>query len=109
MPTGEQLVIDTADALTALLSENKRLKSLLGESGQDLWSKENQRADRLEAENASLREERNAAVNDLKKHRNWKCDCCYYADKQSRFPCIDCQSYGSTYGDGWVWRGVRKD
>lgn len=57
MPTGEQLVIDTADALTALLAENKRLKSLLGENGQDLWSMENQRADRLEAENEKLRTE----------------------------------------------------
>ena len=72
MPTGEQLVIDTADALTALLAENKRLKSLLGENGQDLWSMENQRADRLEAENARLRKERDAAVEDLLRNsRDW--------------------------------------
>ena len=51
-------VLDKAvDAITALLAENKRLKSLLGESGQDLWSKENQRADRLEDENEKLRAE----------------------------------------------------
>lgn len=98
-----------ADALTALLAENKRLKSLLGESGQDLWSMENQRADRLEAENARLRKERDAAVEDLRKHRKYKCDCCHYADKQSRFPCTDCQSSGSTYGDGWKWRGIKED
>ena len=48
---------EAATALTTLWAENKRLKSLLGESGQDLWSKENQRADRLEAENAELRAE----------------------------------------------------
>ena len=36
--------------LSTLQAENERLKSLLGENGQDLWSKENQRADRLEAE-----------------------------------------------------------
>ena len=42
--------LDAATALSALQAENKRLKSLLGEGGQDLWSKENQRADRLEAE-----------------------------------------------------------
>ena len=48
---------DWADALTTLLAENKRLKSLLSESGQDLWSKENQRADCLEAQNEKLRAE----------------------------------------------------
>lgn len=48
---------DAATFLSTLQSENKRLKSLLGESGQDLWSKENQRADRLEAENEKLRTE----------------------------------------------------
>ena len=51
------LLDDAADALSTLQAENKRLKSLLGESGQDLWSKENQRADRLEAENEKLRDE----------------------------------------------------
>ena len=51
-------VLDKAvDAMTALLAENKRLKSLLSECGQDLWSKENQRADRLESENEKLRAE----------------------------------------------------
>lgn len=50
--------MDDADtALSTLWAENKRLKSLLGESGQDLWNKENQRADRLEAENEKLRAE----------------------------------------------------
>lgn len=107
--TEEQLVIDTADALTALLAENKRLKSLPGENGQDLWSMEHQRADRLEAENARLRKERDAAVEDLRNHRKYKCDCCHYTDKQSRFPCTDCQSSGSTYGDGWKWRGIKED
>ena len=49
-------VLDKAvDAMTALLAENKRLKSLLSEGGQDLWSTENQRADRLEDENEKLR------------------------------------------------------
>ncbi len=51
-------LLDDADtALSTLWAENKRLKSLLGESGQDLWNKENQRADRLEAENEKLRAE----------------------------------------------------
>jgi hypothetical protein len=51
------LLDDAAHALSTLQDENMRLKSLLGEGGQDLWSKENQRADRLEAENEKLRAE----------------------------------------------------
>ena len=53
----DDLMRDAADALSTLQAEVKRLKSLLGEGGQDLWSKENQRADRLEAENEKLRAE----------------------------------------------------
>ena len=53
----QNMLMDAATALSTLWAENKRLKSLLGESGQDLWSKENQRADRLEAENEKLRAE----------------------------------------------------
>ena len=56
-PEGIKMCQDAATALSTLQAENKRLKSLLGESGQDLWSKENQRADRLEAENEKLRAE----------------------------------------------------
>ena len=51
------LRLEASTALSTLQAENERLKSLLGESGQDLWSKENQRADRLEAENEKLRAE----------------------------------------------------
>lgn len=56
-PKCANVVKKAATALSTLQTENKRLKSLLGESGQDLWSKENQRADRLEAENEKLRDE----------------------------------------------------
>lgn len=56
-PKCANVVKKAATALSTLQTENKRLKSLLGESGQDLWSKENQRADRLEAENEKLRAE----------------------------------------------------
>ena len=66
-------------------------------------------ADKLQAENEKLRKERDAAVEDLRRHRKYKCDCCHYADKQSRFPCTDCQSPISTYGDGWKWRGPKED
>ena len=51
------IVVRAATFLSALQAENKRLKSLLSEGGQDLWSKENQRADRLESENEKLRAE----------------------------------------------------
>lgn len=56
-PKCANAVRQATTALSTLQAENKRLKSLLGESGQDLWSKENQRADRLEAENEKLRDE----------------------------------------------------
>ena len=56
-PEGIKMCHAAATALSTLQAENERLKSLLGESGQDLWSKENQRADRLEAENEKLRDE----------------------------------------------------
>lgn len=45
-PKCANVVKKAATAISTLQAENKRLKSLLGESGQDLWSKENQRADR---------------------------------------------------------------
>ena len=51
------LCMDAATTLSTIQAENKRLKSLLSESGQDLWSKENQRADCLEAQNEKLRAE----------------------------------------------------
>lgn len=63
----------------------------------------------LRADLARVTAERDGAVEDLRKHREHKCDCCYYADKQSRFPCADCQSPISTYGDGWKWRGIKED
>ena len=56
-PEGIKMCHAAATALSTLQAENMRLKSLLGEGGQDLWSKENQRADRLEAENEKLRAE----------------------------------------------------
>ena len=41
------LRLEASTALSTLQAEVKRLKSLLGETGQELWSWENQRADRL--------------------------------------------------------------
>ena len=64
---------------------------------------------KLRAELEQVKAERDAAVEDFRTHRKYKCDCCYYADKQSRFPCTECQSPISTYGDGWKWRGPQKE
>ena len=74
-PEGIKMCHAAATALSTLQAENERLKSLLGESGQDLWSKENQRADRLEAENEKLRAELEQVKreNETLKHalQNW--------------------------------------
>lgn len=72
----EQVMVDAADEIAnvpTLRAENKRLKSLLGESGQDLWSKENQRADRLEAENKKLRAELEQVKRELDEAREAIC------------------------------------
>lgn len=66
-PKCANTVRQAATALSTLWAENKRLKSLLGESGQDLWSKENQRADRLEAENEKLRAELEQVKREMEK------------------------------------------
>lgn len=106
----------SADAISALLAENARLKKYEDKChdcpivcAKTEVSKAYEEVERLKAENASLRKERDAAVEDLRKHRKYKCDCCHYGDKQSRFPCTDCQSPISTYGDGWKWRGPKED
>ena len=62
-------------------------------------------ADEIEAVTA----ERDAAVEDLRKNRARKCDCCAYAGRSERWPCVDCQSSISNYGDGWKWRGAGKE
>lgn len=81
-PKCANVVKKAATALSTLQTENKRLKSLLGESGQDLWSKENQRADRLEAENEKLRDELEQVKRErhgrwfFKYPNDWACSRC---------------------------------
>ena len=58
---------------------------------------------------ASVTAERDAAVEDLRKNRARKCDCCAYAGRSERWPCVDCQSSISNYGDGWKWRGPQAE
>ncbi len=103
---------DAADALTALLAENKRLKSLLSEGGQDLWSKENQRADRLEDENEKLRDELEQVRHQLDSYRM------YHDDLASKPNCNTCADKDCKYrpipGDTVrancpLWRGPKED
>lgn len=100
----QNMLMDAATALSTLWAENKRLKSLLGESGQDLWSKENQRADRLEAENKKLRaeleqvkQERDAAVEYLRGQ-------CRYCKNN-----LVCTSRKGPHFNCWEWRGPKKE
>ena len=66
------------------------------------------KVEQLTAQIASVTAERDAAVEDLRKNRARKCDCCAYAGRSERWPCVDCQSPISNYGDGWKWRGTQK-
>ena len=102
---------DAATFLSTLQSENKRLKSLLGESGQDLWSKENQRADRLEAENEKLRAELGQVKHQRDSYRM------YHDDLASKPNCNTCADKDCKYrpipGDTVrancpLWRGPDK-
>lgn len=110
----QNMLMDAATALSTLWAENKRLKSLLGESGQDLWSKENQRADRLEAENKKLRaeleqvkQERDVAIEQLHGH----CPACaHYTPNHNeglcRFCCFEvARNTNVEINDNWEWRG----
>jgi hypothetical protein len=114
----QNMLMDAATALSTLWAENKRLKSLLGESGQDLWSKENQRADRLEAENKKLRaeleqvkQERDVAIEQLHGH----CPACaHYTPNHNeglcRFCCFEiAQDTNVEINDNWKWRGPKEE
>ena len=106
---------EAAAAITDLLARAKAAEKRLEMSHAELDAArkaqlENQsRAKVADARAEKAERERDAAVKDLKKHRKYKCDCCYYADKQVRFPCADCQSPISNYGDGWKWRGTKEE
>ena len=112
----QNMLMDAATALSTLWAENKRLKSLLGESGQDLWNKESQRADRLEAENKKLRaeleqvkQERDVAIEQLHGH----CPACaHYTPNHNeglcRFCCFEiAQDTNVEINDNWKWRGPK--
>lgn len=131
-PKCVNVVKKAATALSTLQAENKRLKSLLGESGQDLWSKENQRVDRLEAENEKLREmyqkekavchatqaeleqtkqERDVAIEQL--HGNCPA-CVHYAPNHNeglcRFCCFEvARDKNVEINDNWKWRGPKEE
>lgn len=85
------IVVRAATFLYALQAENKRLKSLLSEGGQDLWSKENQRADRLEAENEKLRAELEQVKHQRDSYR------LYHDDLASKPNCNTCADKDCKY------------
>ena len=95
------LCMEAANALSTLQAENEKLL--------EMYQKEKAVCHATQAELEQVKRERDEVLEDLRKHRKYKCDCCYYADKQSRFPCADCQSPISTYGDGWKWLGPKED
>lgn len=88
---------------TSLYKEISRLKSLIGESGQELWSAENQRADRLEAELEQVMRERDAAVSALKTNGGcWECAIRQESGCAMAFYVIgECEH--------WKWRGSQKE
>lgn len=92
------------DDMTALLAEAERLTA----ENEAMQSAVRQ-AEELDEQLASVTAERDAAVEDLRKNRARKCDCCAYAGRSERWPCVDCQSSISNYGDGWKWRGAGKE
>ena len=103
-PKCANAVRQAATALSTLQAENKRRNSLLGESGQDLWSKENQRADRLEAENEKLR----AELEQVKRERDAAVE---YLRGQCRY-CknnLVCTSRKGPHFNCWEWRGPKKE
>ena len=73
----------------------------------DITERAAEAIERLLSELERVTRERDAAVEDFRMHRKYKCDGCYYSEYKSEFsPCRDCQSPISNYGDGWQWRGV---
>ena len=100
----------------ALLAEVKRLNIVLQDERKEhakrcahLRSTYIREAKRLEKQLSSVTAERDAAVEDLRKNRARKCDCCAYAGRSERWPCVDCQSSISNYGDGWKWHGAGQE
>lgn len=79
VPTGEKLVTDAADALTALLAENERLKNKLSELAHLPFDNPGVgERTRLMAENAQLRDELEQAKTEITrlKHYEDKCHDC---------------------------------
>ena len=108
----QNMLMDAATALSTLWAENKRLKSLLGESGQDLWSKENQRENKkLRAELEQVKQERDVAIEQLHGH----CPACaHYTPNHNeglcRFCCFEiAQDTNVEINDNWKWRGPKEE
>lgn len=112
------ITVEAADALSILRDENAKLRN-----SRDRWKKcaeefsegVNQRdneTEKLQAENEKLRaelgqakQERNAAVEDLRVcsiENNMECQYCLY--RTARSFCWNC-----TDGSNWQWRGPHKE
>lgn len=89
-------------------AENEKLRAE-ADGMRSNWYKAVEEIKKLRAELEQAKRERDAAVEDLQNHRKYKCDCCIYANSAQRFPCVDCQSPISNYGDAWKWRGPQKE
>lgn len=105
-----------------LQSEVSRLKSLIGEKGQELWSAENQRADKLQTELEQVKRERDAAVDDLTaigKDDEVCLYCIHNLDAgengekclETDFNCKECNAVcgcrNCQYNSNWQWRGLQ--
>ena len=66
--------------------------------------------EKLQAELESSQRRERAAVEDLKRHRKYKCDACRFSGGVTAYsPCRDCQSPISNFGDGWEWRDPEQE
>lgn len=131
VPTGEKLVTDAADALTALLAENAQLRDELEQAKAEIIRlkyyedkchdcpivcakteiiKAHEELEQIQSENDRLRKERDAAVENIPH----ECKTCLYhtVSFNGCTPDHDCSNPDggcSNNYDRWVWRGIKED
>lgn len=64
--------------------------------------------EKLRNELEQVKREKDAAVEDLRRNRKYKCSCCAYAKSENPFICRDCWDRIGGAGDAWQWRGAEK-
>ena len=131
VPTGEKLVTDAADALTAQLAENAQLRDELEQAKAEIIRlkyyedkchdcpivcakteiiKAHEELEQIQSENDRLRKERDAAVENIPH----ECKTCLYhtVSFNGCTPDHDCSNPDggcSNNYDRWVWRGIKED